>query len=158
MSRPSYTIDPAVGRSWSRINFDVVVFPQPDSPMSPSVSPAWIAKSTPSTAFTNAVPRPNTPWLTGKCFVSPRTSRTGSAMGGFCFVFQEPAPGDVSVAEVELRGLVRHAASLGVGAAGMEVTTRRKTGRVGGLAGDRIQRLSTAELRHRADQGSRVRV
>jgi len=46
MSRPSKVIVPAVGVSCSRINFEVVVFPQPDSPMSPGVSPAWMAKST----------------------------------------------------------------------------------------------------------------
>lgn len=58
MLRPSNAIVPAVGRSCSRISFEVVVFPHPDSPMSPSVSPAWIAKLTPSTAFTHSGVRP----------------------------------------------------------------------------------------------------
>jgi len=39
MSRPSKAMLPAVGVSWSRMSFEVVVFPHPDSPMRPSVSP-----------------------------------------------------------------------------------------------------------------------
>ena len=38
MSRPSKAIAPDVGVSCSRISFEVVVFPHPDSPMRPSVS------------------------------------------------------------------------------------------------------------------------
>src|SRR5438552_2087629 len=98
MSRPSKAIVPAVGCSIFKISLAVVVLPHPDSPMSPSVSPAWMAKSTPSTAFTQVAPRPNSPCRAGKCFASPRTSRTGSAM--------EPAPGDASVGEAEVPGLV----------------------------------------------------
>ena len=40
MSWPSKRIVPAVGLSCSRISLEVVVLPQPDSPISPSVSPA----------------------------------------------------------------------------------------------------------------------
>src|SRR5438876_3980149 len=151
MSRPSKAIVPAVGRSWSRISLAVVVLPHPDSPMSPSVSPAWMAKSTPSTAFT-IPPPPNSPCRAGKCFVSPRTSRTGDD------IFQEPAPGDATVGEMEISRLFRHAARHGLGTAGMEGAPRGQAGRVGRLARDRVQRLLAAELRHRAEQGARVRV
>src|SRR6267142_6393167 len=150
MSRPSKAILPAVGCSVFKISLAVVVLPHPDSPMSPSVSPAWMAKSTPSTAFTRVAPRPTSPCRAGKCFTSPRTSRTGSAM--------EPASGDASVGEAEVPRLVGRAAGQDVGAARMEVTTGRQVGKVGRLARDRIQRLLVAELRHRADQGARVRV
>src|SRR6266850_4347188 len=150
MSRPSKTIVPAVGCSVFKISLAVVVLPHPDSPMSPSVSPAWMAKSTPSTAFTHVDPRPNSPCRAGKCLASPRTSRTGSAM--------EPAPGDAAVGEAEIPGLVGRAAWQDIGAAWMEVTPGRQVGQVGRLARDRIQRLLAAELRHRADQGARVRV
>src|SRR5712692_5637800 len=111
-----------------------------------------MAKSTPSTAFTHIAPRPSSRWRPGKCFFSPRTSRTGED------IFQEPAPGDASVAEVEVRRLLGHAAWHDLGAAWMERTSRGQVGQVGRLAGDRIQRLLAAELRHRAEQGSRVRV
>ena len=51
-SWPSKKICPAVGAT-SRVTIRaVVVFPQPDSPTSPSVSPAVIVKSMPSTAGT----------------------------------------------------------------------------------------------------------
>src|SRR2546427_6807295 len=40
----------------------------------------------------------------------------------------------------------------------MEMTAGRQVGQVGWLARDRIQRLLAAELRHRADQGARVRM
>src|SRR5437870_4329868 len=152
MSRPANAIAPAVGVSCSRISLEVVVLPHPDSPMRPSVSPASMAKSTPSTAFTHAPPRPSSPCRAGKCFFSPRTSRTGDD------IFQEPAPRDASVAEVEVPRFLGHAAWHGLGAARMEGASRRQVGQVGWLARDRIERLLAAELRHRAEQGPRVRV
>src|SRR5437867_3410901 len=151
MSRPSKAIVPAVGCSIFKISLAVVVLPHPDSPMSPRVSPAWMAKCTPSTAFT-VPPPPNRPCRAGKCFVSPRTSRTGDD------IFQEPAPGDASGGEMEIPRLLRHAAGHGLGAARMERTSRRQGGQVGRLARDRIQRLLAPELRHRAEQGARVRM
>jgi len=126
MSRPSKAIDPAVGVSCSKINLEVVVFPHPDSPMRPSVSPGWIAKSTPSTAFTHVLPRPSSPCRTGKCFFSPRTSRTGSATvrSRFVLAFHEPAPGDAPVAEMEVPRLLARAAWHGLGAARMKRASR----------------------------------
>src|SRR5712692_10994505 len=55
-----------------------VVFPDPDSPTSPSVSPLEIAKVTPSTALTSATTRASTPRLTGKYFRRSRTTSSGS--------------------------------------------------------------------------------
>src|SRR5215469_16500627 len=69
---------PSVGFSCKRISFDVVVLPQPDSPMTPSVSPAPIAKLMPSTAFTQAIfLRGNNPTVTGKCLTRPSSSSRG---------------------------------------------------------------------------------
>src|SRR5262245_3307395 len=151
MSRPSYRIEPSVGVSCSKISFEVVVLPQPDSPMRPSVSPGPIAKSTPSTAFTAEVSRPNSPRRTGKCFFSPRTSRTGGAM------FQKPAAGD-GVTEPEVRRLRGGATLHRLTAAGMEGTPGWQAREVRRLPGNRVERLLAAELRHRAQQRARVRV
>src|SRR2546427_1623149 len=160
MSRPSKAIEPAVGVSCNKINLEVVVFPHPDSPMRPSVSPGWIAKSTPSTALTHALPRPSSPVRTGKCFFSPRTSRTGSATvrSRFVCAFHEPAPGDAPVAEVEVPRLLVHAAWQRFRAARMKRASRGQVREIGWLTRDRIQGLLAPELRHRAEQGSRVRV
>ena len=46
----------APGASRRTIEWQVVVFPQPDSPTSPNVSPGSTVKLTPSTAFTTRVP------------------------------------------------------------------------------------------------------
>src|SRR2546422_8946588 len=109
-----------------------------------------MAKSTPSTAFTHLPARPSSPCRAGKCFFSPRTSRTGED------IFQEPAPGDASVAEAEVPRLLGHAAWHGLGAARMEGASRGQVGQVGRLAWDRIQRLHAAELRHRDYQSALV--
>ena len=53
-----------------------MLLPQPDSPTSPTVSPGRTSKLTSSTARTAAV-RANSPVLTGKCLVRPRTEMTG---------------------------------------------------------------------------------
>src|SRR5262245_36031707 len=151
-SRPSNRIEPSVGASCSRISFEVVVLPQPDSPMRPSVSPDPIAKSTPSTAFTEAVSRERSPRRTGKCFFSPRTSRTGGAM------FQKPAASDAAVAEWEVGRLRDGAVLHGLATARMKGAPGRKAREVRRLPGDRVERLLAAELGHRAQQRARVGV
>src|SRR5262245_46390203 len=150
MSRPSKRIIPAVGVSCRRISLEVVVFPHPDSPMSPSVSPAWIAKSMSSTALTTVAGPPKSRCRTGKCFFRPRTSRTGED------IVQEPAAGDAPVARAEVRRLVGHAARHDLRAARVERAAGREPGQVRGLTADGIERFLAAELRHRADQGARV--
>src|SRR6185369_3097120 len=119
-----------------------------------------MAKSTPSTALTHVLLRPSSPWRAGKCFVSPRTSRMGSATVRFRdrVAFQEPAPGDAAVTEIEVARLLGRAAGQGLGAARVEGASRGQGGQVRRLARDRIQGLLAAELRHRAEQGARVRV
>jgi DNA-binding GntR family transcriptional regulator len=53
-----------------------VDLPQPDAPTRQCVSPGLIVKPTPSTAFTVAAERENSPRLSAKCFFRPATSMT----------------------------------------------------------------------------------
>src|SRR6516165_5518482 len=83
---------PAVGVSCSRISLEVVVLPHPDSPISPSVSDGWIAKSTPSTALTQPILRRNTaPVLTGKYFWTCSSSSNGADILLLQRALDEPA-------------------------------------------------------------------
>src|SRR4030095_16687684 len=119
-----------------------------------------MAKSTPSTALTHARLRPSSPWRAGKCFVSPRTSRMGSATVRFSdrVAFQEPAAGHTAVTEGEVARLLGRAAGQDLGAARVEGASRGQGGQVGWLARDRIQGLLASEILHRDEQGARVRV
>src|SRR5690349_14307244 len=65
----------AFGGSSPMMERQVVVLPQPDSPISPSVSPAFSVKLMPSTAFTTRVP-PNDV----KCVRRSEISRSGVAV------------------------------------------------------------------------------
>ena len=58
-------------RSRTRPRVDL---PQPDSPTSPSTSPARMSRSTPSTARTEPLVRPNDPDFTGNVFTTPLAS------------------------------------------------------------------------------------
>src|SRR2546427_214970 len=72
MSMRSKSREPAVGRSRSRKSLARVVFPDPDSPTMPSVSPSATCTLTPSTALMNPRTRPTVkPAVTGKYSVSP---------------------------------------------------------------------------------------
>ena len=63
----------AGGRRICMIAFATVVLPQPDSPASPTTSPAWIVRSMPSTARTRARRRRTRP-------ASPRSSMSALAL------------------------------------------------------------------------------
>ena len=160
MSRPSKAIAPAVGVSCSRISLEVVVFPHPDSPMRPSVSAGWMAKSTPSTAFTHVPPASEQPLPRGEVLRQPPDFKNGFGHGPLLLrvAFQEPAPGDAAVTEAEVARLLGRAAGHGLGAARVEGASRGQGREIGWLARDRVQGLLAAELRHRAEQGARVRV
>src|SRR5919198_3197033 len=160
MSRPSKAIVPAVGVSVFKMSFAVVVLPQPDSPMSPSVSPAWMAKSTPSTALTHAPVRLSNPGRTGKCFFRPRTSSRRLATGHDRFVLgvQEPASGDTLLPDGEVSRLLGRAAGQGLRAPRVERAARRHVGQVRRLTGDRIEGLLAAESGNGAEQGPRIGV
>ena len=68
MSWPSKTMLPEVGSVNFKIVRPAVVLPQPDSPTSPRVSPAFKSNEMPSTALTTDFLR-SLDFLTGKCLV-----------------------------------------------------------------------------------------
>src|SRR5947209_2903185 len=82
-SRPSKMIAPDVGSMRRRMSRPSVLFPEPDSPIKPRVSPAAISRETSSTARTSAAdPAPDPP-LKGeaadlKTLVRLRTSTSGT--------------------------------------------------------------------------------
>src|SRR6266436_3786879 len=159
MSSPPNRIVPAVGVSCSRISFDVVVLPHPDSPISPSVSPGQIAKSTPSTAFTQPIwRRSSIPVLTGKYFWRFSSSSNGAGIFFLWLLIQQPAlrrPVRANPLIVRVSG---HALGHAMGASRVEGAARRRLGEVGGVPRDRVERLLAAELWHRAEQGLGVGV
>ncbi len=63
---PSNQTSPEVGSIRRRMQRPVVLLPQPDSPTTPSVSPAARSKLTPLTACTLSTSRPSQPPLIGK--------------------------------------------------------------------------------------------
>ena len=84
MSAPLKMIWPLVGSTSLMIVRPSVVFPQPDSPTTPSVSPRVTVRSTPSTARTWPTVCLRTPALIGKCLTRPSIRRIsfGSAAVG----------------------------------------------------------------------------
>src|SRR5665648_294370 len=66
ISLPSNITCPLVGFSNLKIERAVVVFPQPDSPTKPKVSPSYISKDTSSTAFIQPTVFLKTPFFMGK--------------------------------------------------------------------------------------------
>ena len=81
MSRPSKMIVPPVGSSSRVMQRAIVDLPQPDSPTTPSVSPARTVKLTPSTALTDATSFWRiSPRVTGKYFSRFSTTSRSSLM------------------------------------------------------------------------------
>src|SRR5947209_1534653 len=157
MSSPSKRIVPAVGVSCSRISLEVVVLPQPDSPMTPRVSRASTAKSIPSTALTQPIRRRGkTAVVTRKCLVSPSTSSNGGDMkvlfGWLALRHGAPAPRRPPGADPQLDRLLAGAARHRLGAARVKGTARGQRSEIRRMAGDGEQRFLAAEFRHRADE------
>src|SRR5260221_5349763 len=157
MSWPLSLIVPAVGlirRSTLRATVDL---PQPLSPTRPSVSPAPIDRLTPSTAKTWPMVRRSRPFFTGKCFLRPLTSRTGTLDIGRR-AFRMPAGGPMArplflVGWIERpTALVGERATRREGAARRQVRQRRHhAGDLGQPAGGR-RRLAASEIEPR-DRG-----
>ena len=57
-SFPSMTMEPEVGRSMVETQFNSVVFPDPEGPITPTNSPASSDRETPSRAWVTAPPFP----------------------------------------------------------------------------------------------------
>src|SRR5437763_2301338 len=115
MSSPSKRMAPLVGPSCNRISFEVVVLPQPDSPITPRVSPGSTAKSMPSTALTQPIwRRGNSAIVTGKCLVSPSTSNSGGDIETLCGLpvlrLGAPAPGPPFAGNSDIAGVLDDAA------------------------------------------------
>src|SRR5215471_11707916 len=150
MSSPPKRIAPPVGVSCSKINLEVVVLPQPDSPISPSVSPGQTAKSTPSTALTQpSLRRSSVPVLTGKYFWTLCSSSNGADM---CLLVGEPAFRRPIRADIAILGLLTHALRHRVGTAWVKRAARRQLGEVRRVPRDRVERVFAAKLGHRAEQ------
>src|ERR1043166_2771271 len=141
---------PALGVSCSRISLAVVVLPQPDSPMTPRVSPDSMVKSTPSTALTHATRRGNRPLTLGKYFASPSACSSGAMQRPVVFLDPwrgAPAARGPAGGAPHVVGLRADAARQGFAAARMKGAARRQRCEVGRLTRDREQRLLAAELR-----------
>src|SRR6266446_7007797 len=153
MSSPANRIAPAVGVSCSRISFDVVVLPHPDSPISPSVSPGQIAKSTPSTAFTQPIwRRSSIPVLTGKYFWRFSSSSNGAGIFLLRLLIQEPALRRPIRANLVIARVSGQALGHGMSATRVEGAARGGLGEVVGMPRDRVELLLAAQLWHRAEQ------
>src|SRR6266571_9222546 len=134
MSSPLNLMVPDVG-SRSRITARPMVdFPQPDSPTSPTVSPALTSRSRPSTAWTYPVVRWRTPdamgnhtlrsetEMSGSLVVHARVSFSAVASGTLQLLSRlgDPARGHLGLTDPLQRRCVSRAALDAEGAAGME--------------------------------------
>src|SRR3954470_4620219 len=135
-----------------------VVFPLPDSPTRPSVSPRSSVKDKSSTARTSPVLRSSTPPNIGNLTFRFLTSR----MGGICLARYsvQVAPDEMSRSALHQRGLDARAglkpirASRRELAAGGEVEDIRHRSGNGGQA----LRLGTIHAGQRAEEPARIRV
>src|SRR2546428_8628506 len=148
--RPANAMVPAVGCSAARMSFAVVVLPQPDSPTRPRVWPWLMVKLTPSTALTQPRLLPSREPPTAKYFLRLRTSSNDSGMFGL--LEGQPAPDSPAVAQVFLAGLLSQTALHSIRTAGVEATASRQIRWIWWLPRNSVQRLLTAELRHRVEQ------
>src|SRR5581483_2456933 len=136
---------PAVGVSCSRISFEVVVLPHPDSPISPRVSPAATAKSTPSTALTRPILRRGKgAVLTAKCLARPATSSRDD-IAFLRFLRRQPAARPPGRGQPGLGRRLAGGARQRLGAARVEGAAARQMRQVGRLPGDREQLFLAAE-------------
>src|SRR5712691_1171874 len=141
MRCPSNRISPAVGASSFMIIRPVVVFPQPDSPTSPTVSPLPMSKLMSSTARTAAAgPRARKPRRTGKCLTRFLTWISGGGFVGIS-VFREEAAYGAAVGGLEQWHRPLLASGLGLVASRGERAPHRQVGGIGWPALDRGQAL-----------------
>src|SRR5262245_9727565 len=164
MSLPERRIMPAVGSISRNIVRPTVDLPQPDSPTSPSVSPAPIVKLTPSTANTVPPARCSSPLRRGKYFLRSRTSSTVSGMAFPVKLARAPAGGPMTGAFFLVNGILRAATVLGVRAArrkhaaGWEIAERRHDARnfLQPLDSTGLSRAHRGEPRDRAHETVRI--
>src|SRR5215831_6734164 len=164
MSLPQRWMLPAVGSISRSTERPTVDLPQPDSPTSPSVSPASIVKLTPSTAKTVPPTRCSSPRWIGKCFLRSRTSRTASGMVVPVKLARAPTGGPVAGTPLLVSGVLRAASVLSVGttrskhAPGWEITQRRHSARNFLKPPDRNFPAHRRQPRNRSHQPVRIRM
>src|ERR1044072_9299264 len=155
MSSPSNFTSPEVMSIIFRMARPVVLFPQPDSPPKPSVSPRRTSNDTPSTAFTLPTwRRTSAPAITGKWTFRSVTSRTvsGAELG------MEMTSREMIGGTLDQQGAMVAAEVDGAPATRGEGAARRQVGEVGRRALDRHQPAPRllGEPRHRGHQADRV--
>src|SRR5215471_13241259 len=146
MSLPERRMLPAVGSISRSIVRPTVDLPQPDSPTSPSVSPASIVKLTPSTANTVPPARCSSPLRMGKCFLRSRTSSTVSGMAVPVKLVRAPAGGPMAPAFFLVRRILRATTILGVRAAWRKHAPRREIAERRHGARNFLQPLDRADI------------
>ena len=153
-SAPLNQTSPELGSISRRMQRPVVDLPQPNSPTSPSVSPAPMSKLTPSTACTRSISRENTPPFTAKCLrrsrtdrrsapLTARTARNGRAPTSF--------RGGISRVQISMAYLQRAAKRQPGGGSS-------RLGTVPEIASSRCFLRGAVDARDRADQALRVGV
>src|SRR5262245_2482625 len=144
---------PDVGCSCSRMSLAVVVLPQPDSPIRPSVSPAAMEKLTPSTAFTQPVLRLRiAPVPTGKYLRKLSSSSSGAVMHHRCSEPGQPASGCPPWGALNVLGILRRAVLHHLGATWVKGAAGWRACQIGRLARNGIEWLLASELGHGAQE------
>ena len=116
----------AGGRRIWRTAFATVVLPQPDSPARPTISPARISRSTPSTARTGPSP---TAYSTASCRSSSSVASRVRATGvSSTSAVTRPPPHASRAAPPRARGAIAGAACARSGAAGSRPRRCRRAG------------------------------
>src|SRR5215468_587594 len=164
---------PDVGSTRRRTQRPVVVFPLPDSPTNPNVSPVSIEKLTSSTALT-IVPDRNRPRSRAKCFTRCETSTRGigwgsgltarnsglaargSRLGTRGSGVVQVTLGRASRADVVIVGRRRRARPETIGAARVEGASRRQGAENRHRAFDRVQARPRFAGRQRSEKPARI--
>ena len=102
-----------------------MVFPQPDSPTRPSVSPGWMSKLTSCTARTLPL-TPRKPPRTSKVFVRLRTESNASGLSaiGCCAPDDGRAPDELAGRDLLVAMAARQPAGIGVEQGGLGLADR----------------------------------
>src|SRR5208283_460022 len=154
-SRPSKNTLPEVGSISRRMSLPSVDFPEPDSPTSPSVSPATISRLTPVTALTVSLPPPSTPDdPAANAFetFSVRTSEPAAATAALGTALDTDAS-DMMIRSLLLqRRIYLSAVEYRHRAARMKSTSRWRIERARNRAGNRLQAMVPGPI----DAGNRI--
>src|SRR5262249_21535481 len=138
-SRPSKVTVPPVGSISRTRQRPRLVFPQPDSPTNPTVSPSSTSRLTPSTALTCSCVYPSKPAGTGKHFFGWRILGSASLPS-------HEARSAVVPLDIDQRRRLRRATCIGARAPVAEPAPRRPIERARDHAGNSREALFAAAL------------